>query len=654
VKDYILTLLVAAAVTYVTTPLVRRAAVRFGAMHAPRERDVHTVPVPRGGGVAMYLGLAAGLFVAEQIPQLRSAFGSTGMVQGLLLAGGLLVAIGVVDDRWGMSALTKAAGQVAAGAILVATGTQLNWLPEPGGGTFAPTPDQSTLLTILVVVATINAVNFIDGLDGLAAGFVAIAAVSFLIYYYGMTKVLSISALAAPALASAILTGVCLGFLPHNFHPARIFMGDTGSMLLGLVLAYAPISSITSLDPADLSEVNRYPVIMPLLLPAVLLVIPYTDMLLAVIRRMRAGLSPFAADQKHLHHRLIGIGHSQRASVLFMYLWAALFSGSVVWFSLEKTAGHGLANHHGQPVLVFVLITAAAVIALVLMSLPWLRNRDRPPRAVGAPAPGAPGTPSIAGTLRPAAARRASAPAAARDGSDSALAPDPPDLAVSVADGPRPADVEEGRSGPPDLMDAAFGPASAGGTGTAPGAAGRRPAAADPVWPAPVEPAGRAPSESAGYAPPGPASRAPSGPASRAPSESAGHAPPGPASRAPAEPAGHAAVESARHARSVVGTVPPAIDPDSQPAPADRVGSNGLVRGQPLDQAAWPGRSKAGSLPPATIGEDLAEPLPRRARAETGSYPAGPGGIARLVGRGQHSSQTESGLPVVDPGEVQH
>jgi UDP-GlcNAc:undecaprenyl-phosphate/decaprenyl-phosphate GlcNAc-1-phosphate transferase len=380
VKDYVLTLLVAAAVTYLLTPLVRRVAIRFGAMHAPRERDVHTVPVPRMGGVAMYVGLAAGLLVASRVPQLRSnAFAQPGLVNGLLLAGGVLVVIGVIDDRWGLSALAKGAGQVAAGAILVLTGTQLSELPEPGSGTFVLTSNQTAVVTILVVVATINAVNFIDGLDGLAAGIVAIAAVSFLIYYWSMAKALGgISALAAPALASAILTGICLGFLPHNFHPARIFMGDTGAMLLGLVLAYAPIASINSLNPAVIAaaRINRYPEIMPLLLPAALLVIPYTDMLLAVVRRTRAGQSPFAADSKHLHHRLISIGHSQRASVLVMYLWAALFSGSIVWFSLEKTQRPGAANHRGQPVLVFVIITAAAVLALVLMSLPRLRRRD--------------------------------------------------------------------------------------------------------------------------------------------------------------------------------------------------------------------------------------------------------------------------------------
>ena len=377
-RDYVLTLLVAAAVTYLLTPLVRRLAVRAGAMFEPRDRDMHTVPVPRMGGLAMYAGLAAGLLVAEQIPQLRAAFGPTGMVSGLLLAGGVLVIVGLIDDKWGMSALTKLAGQIAAGAILVATGTQLNQLPLPGGASFGPTPDQSTLLTILVVVATINAVNFIDGLDGLAAGIVAIAAVSFLIYYYKMAQVVGVSELAAPALASAILTGVCLGFLPHNFHPARIFMGDTGAMLLGLVLAYAPISSVSSLDPALWSQGgNRYPVVLPLLLPAAILVIPYMDLLLAVIRRTKAGRSPFTADSKHLHHRLMNIGHSQRASVLVMYLWAALFSGSIVWFSIERVPRPGAANHHGQPVLVFVVITAAAILALVLMSLPWLRKRDQ-------------------------------------------------------------------------------------------------------------------------------------------------------------------------------------------------------------------------------------------------------------------------------------
>ena len=414
-RDYVLTVVVVAAVTYILTPLVRRLAGRVGAMKQPRDRDVHVVPVPTIGGLAMYGGLAAGLLVADQIPLLRAGLANTGMITGLLLAGGLLVVIGFIDDRWGMDALPKAAGQVAAGGILVATGTSLSWLPLPGGNTYIPTTDQATLLTILIVVATINAVNFIDGLDGLAAGIVCIAAVSFFLYYYELSKVIHLTVLAAPPLASAILIGMCLGFLPHNFSPATIFMGDTGSMLLGLLLAYAPIASIDSLPEANLtSQLNRYPVILPLLLPAALLVIPYGDMLLAVVRRTRAGRSPFAPDRKHLHHRLLEIGHSQRASVLIMYLWAAAFSGTVVWLSIQKTVQQGNSNHHGAPIAVFVIITAVAVAVLLLLSMPRLRWWQRPrltaadADTVGAaatspvaaePAGGSPvlGTPGLAG-----------------------------------------------------------------------------------------------------------------------------------------------------------------------------------------------------------------------------------------------------------------
>jgi UDP-GlcNAc:undecaprenyl-phosphate/decaprenyl-phosphate GlcNAc-1-phosphate transferase len=419
VHDYVLTLLVTAAVTYVLTPLVRRMAIKGGAMHEARDRDVHVVPIPQWGGLAMYGGLAAGLLVADQIPKLRdNAFGNTGMVSGLLLAGGLIVIIGMIDDRWGMSALTKLAGQIAAGAILVATGTQLSAIPYPGGGTLVLTSNQSTVATILVVVVTINAVNFIDGLDGLAAGIVAIAAVSYFLYYYSMTNILAIGPLESPVLASAILVGMCLGFLPHNFYPARIFMGDTGAMLLGLLLAYAPISGITLLNPGgQVSQFNRYPEIMPILLPAALLVIPYADLVLAVVRRTRAGTSPFTADRKHLHHRLLDIGHSQRTSVLIMYLWAVLFSGSVVWLSTERTQRPGAANHHGNPLLVFVAITAAAVIVLLLMSMPQLRfwNRGRRPAlpvtdaTVAAPTVAAPPVAAPAAAANNVAARTASA-----------------------------------------------------------------------------------------------------------------------------------------------------------------------------------------------------------------------------------------------------
>ncbi len=409
--EYFLTLLVAAAFTYLLTPLVRRGAVRIGAMHAARDRDVHVVPIPLLGGLAMYAGLAAGLYVAGRLAPLDSVFtapgtqGGLGMTGSLLLAGGLLVAVGCVDDRWGLNPLSKLAAQVAAG-VIVYSGAQIPWLPQPGGGTLSLSPNQSLALTVLVVVATINAINFIDGLDGLAAGIVCIGALSFFIYYYTLTGIVGLSAESGPALISVVLAGICIGFLPHNFYPARIFMGDTGAMLLGLLLAYAVISNFASIDPAVLAghsayatrTVNRFPEVLPLLPPAAMLVIPYGDMLLAVVRRTRAGIPVFAPDRGHLHHRLLDIGHSHRSSVLIMYLWAGLFSGTVVWLSITKT-----------PLFVFIVVTLAAVLALLLMSMPrlrWWRRGAAPAAAADAALlPEASRSPVLAAPTLPGPAR---------------------------------------------------------------------------------------------------------------------------------------------------------------------------------------------------------------------------------------------------------
>src|SRR5215831_6052484 len=382
-SEYVITLLAAAAVTYILTPAVRRFAIAVGAMHAARERDVHELPTPLLGGFAIYGGLVVALLLASRLSGLTSVFAETNMAKGLLLAGALVVVMGFVDDRWGMGAISKLAGQVAAGVILVWSGAEVTWLPEPGSATLGLTSDQQTAVTILVVVMTINAVNFIDGLDGLAAGIVGIGAAAFFAYYFTLTHRLGLPDQAGPALASAVLAGICLGFLPHNYHPARIFMGDTGSMLIGLLLAYAPISSLASLDPGALTAagnlsrtVNRFGAFLPLLLPASILLISYADLLMAVIRRTRAGLSPFAPDRKHLHHRMLDIGHSHRASVLILYLWAVLFAGIVVWLSIVRT-----------PLIVLVIITLAAMLALLPVSMPRLRPWARP---AGVPATGAP------------------------------------------------------------------------------------------------------------------------------------------------------------------------------------------------------------------------------------------------------------------------
>jgi UDP-GlcNAc:undecaprenyl-phosphate/decaprenyl-phosphate GlcNAc-1-phosphate transferase len=373
--EYALVLLVTAAVTYLLTPLVRQVAIVTHTVHEPRARDIHTRPTPLLGGLAMYGGLIAGLILAGRLASLQDPFASAGSrtAAGLLLAGGLLVVVGFIDDRWGLSAVSKLAGQVAAGGILVWSGQSLPWVPMPSGGVFALEPDLSVTLTILLVVVTINAINFIDGLDGLAAGIVAVSALSFLAYSYTLIQTIGSTSQSLPAVSSALLAGMCLGFLPHNFYPARIFMGDIGASLLGLLLAYLPISSIASLDPALLNNyakyhpLDRYATLLPLLVPAAIFVIPYADLMFAIIRRTRAGKPLMAADRQHLHHRVLNIGHSYRQSVLIMYLWAALFSVTVVSLSVARTR--------------LVVLEAATVIA-VLTLLPVTMPRLRPWRLV--------------------------------------------------------------------------------------------------------------------------------------------------------------------------------------------------------------------------------------------------------------------------------
>ena len=449
-REYAMVLLVTAAVTYVLTPLVRRLAVATGAMHEPRARDMHKQATPLLGGLAMYGGLVAGLIVAGRLPSLDDPFQTAGSktAAGLLLAGGLVVVVGFIDDRWGLSAVSKLAGQVAAAGILVWSGQALPWLPMPSGGEYVLEPDLSVTLTVLLVVVTINAINFIDGLDGLAAGIVAVAALSFLVYSYTLLHTIGSTSQSLPAVSSALLAGMCLGFLPHNFFPARIFMGDIGAMLLGLMLAYGPISSTASLDPALLTNyvgnhvINRFPTFLPLLVPAAIFVIPYTDLMFAIIRRIRAGRPVMAPDRQHLHHRLLSIGHSYRQSVLIMYLWAALFSVTVVSLSVVRTR-----------LVVLEAATIIAVLALLPVTMPRLRPWHSGParRPVSAPAhaaalaSGAPGAPG-------ARRHRADRAEAARSGAV------PPRRAAAAAQGPhsgsraeRPAGVRGGPAAWPSL-----------------------------------------------------------------------------------------------------------------------------------------------------------------------------------------------------------
>ncbi|MCZ4124906.1 MraY family glycosyltransferase [Streptomyces sp. H39-S7] len=375
-REYLLTLCVTAAVTYLLTGPVRKFAIAAGAMPEIRERDVHREPTPRLGGIAMFGGLCAGLLVSSHLWNLSSVFELSNEPRALLSGAGLIWLLGVLDDKWGVDALIKLGAQMIAAGVMVLQGLTILWLPVPGVGTVSLSPIQSTLLTVALVVITINAVNFVDGLDGLASGMVAIAAIAFFMYAYRMWYGYGVEAAAPATLFSAILIGMCLGFLPHNLHPARIFMGDSGSMLIGLVLASSAISITGQVDPDAITDMTgstretvhfMVPVYMPLLLPLTLIAIPAADLVLAIVRRTWNGQSPFAADRGHLHHRLLEIGHSHSRAVLIMYFWSALIAFGAVAFSLNSSS-----------LWIVLVIMVLSAVGLVVLLLP--RFRPRAPR----------------------------------------------------------------------------------------------------------------------------------------------------------------------------------------------------------------------------------------------------------------------------------
>jgi UDP-GlcNAc:undecaprenyl-phosphate/decaprenyl-phosphate GlcNAc-1-phosphate transferase len=341
VREYLLVFLVAAAATYLLTVIAREIALRTGAVAQVRDRDVHAEPVPYLGGLAMLGGLLAAFVVAQQLPFLsRSQPFVFHDAKIVLIAGAMICAIGTLDDLFELDALTKLGGQVLAAGFLILNGIQYFLFPLPGGGQFALDPAQGALLTAFVVVGTVNAVNMVDGLDGLATGVVGIGSLAFFAFCYQLTNLNNASLASTGALLSAMLGGVCVGFLPHNINPARVFMGDSGSMLIGLVLSASAITLTGQYSGADLSHgamgspASLAPTFLPLALPVALLMVPIADLVLAVIRRTRAGRSPFAPDKQHLHHRLLEIGHSQRRAVLIMWMWAALVAGTTVVVSL--------------------------------------------------------------------------------------------------------------------------------------------------------------------------------------------------------------------------------------------------------------------------------------------------------------------------------
>lgn len=356
---YLLVFAASLGVTFLSTPLVRRVAIRLRAIDHPSDRKVHPRPTPTIGGLAIFLGAAAGLGVSRLVPGLSDLHTTTSDIEAAILAGAVIVVVGAFDDIRGASAVGKLAGQVLAAGVLVLAGVQLLYFYFPGQGILSLSSDLAVPITVLWVVAMVNAVNLIDGLDGLAAGMVAIGALAFFAYMYRGGGDPSSS-----ALISAVVAGSAIGFLPWNFHPARIFMGDSGAMLLGLLMAVATISGVGR-NPYPPTGGDLAAIAIPVGLPLLVLAIPFLDVLLAIVRRMRKGLGVTHADKEHIHHRLLDIGHTHRQAVLLMYLWSALISGSAL----------AIAFIDGR-FQVALILTAAVFVATVL---PWLLRRSGRP-----------------------------------------------------------------------------------------------------------------------------------------------------------------------------------------------------------------------------------------------------------------------------------
>lgn len=331
-REYLLVCVVAATITFLVTPAIRWLAVRFGAVTPVRGRDVHSVPIPRLGGVAMLVGFGVAVLVGSQLPYLGSTIRSRELL-GVLVAAVIITGLGAIDDFVELDAVTKFAGQMVAAGVMAFAGIQLATVPYGGAQTYLP---QMILvpLTIFIVIATTNAVNFADGLDGLAAGMVGIAALAFFIWVYTASppNLDPPTVFSTPAFIAAAIVGCCAGFLPHNFHPAKLFMGDAGALLLGLLLAASTISFTGNFDPSQAPQRSSALVAfwLPIALPLSILAVPILDVVLAIRRR---GIRFWKPDAKHLHHRMLGIGHPHRQAVLLFYSWSAVVSGGVLLFA---------------------------------------------------------------------------------------------------------------------------------------------------------------------------------------------------------------------------------------------------------------------------------------------------------------------------------
>ena len=359
-RIYLFIAAVAGGATYLLTPLIRHLAIRIGAVGEVRSRDVHTIPTPRMGGLAMMLGFVIAMLFASMIPFIEGLFHENHQAWVVMIGAVLICLLGMADDLWDLDWMLKMAGQLLISVFVAWGGLQIISLPLESLVTASPS--LSMAITAFLIVASINAVNFVDGLDGLSSGIVAIGGIAFAIYSYVLART-SPSYASMATLIDVALVGICIGFIMHNWHPAKLFMGDSGSMLLGYLITCASIVLTGHIDPASVHTSIYLPVFMPILLPVLVLFLPVLDMCLAIVRRLSKGQSPMHPDRMHLHHRMLRIGHSVQGAVLILWAWAALISfGSLMILFIPAW-------------LVLVGMAVAAVILTIITMYPYLRHR---------------------------------------------------------------------------------------------------------------------------------------------------------------------------------------------------------------------------------------------------------------------------------------
>ncbi len=362
----------AAVATFVATPIVGWFARRMGWLYHPNDRTVHTEPVPAIGGLALFFGFLTAMGVARLWDSFDPLFARNSEPRGVVIAACIVFAVGFIDDVHPLAAPTRVTATVLGGMVLVWFGVTMYYFRLPYLDVLYIADDWVPLVTVLWLLGMTQAINLIDGLDGLAAGIVAIAAGAFFLYADRLDDADLLTPPNLGPLMAIIACGVCVGFLPHNFNPARIFMGDGGALMLGGLMAAATmlVGGQTSTEVSG----QVFFFFAPLFIPFFVMGVPIFDTIFAIFRRARQRRSMSEADKDHLHHRLMRLGHGHRRSVVILWLWTGLLAVFVLY---PVYTGNGDA--------VVPIALAALALALLTFFFPNVRRVRREDEAVDAP-----------------------------------------------------------------------------------------------------------------------------------------------------------------------------------------------------------------------------------------------------------------------------